>query len=172
MTRTLLLLRHGKADSPPATADLDRPLSNRGRGQSLLAGEALRERDLTPQRVVISPSLRTRETWDACAIGLRASDEVKLLVEVDDRIYANTLDELLDVVNETADDIETLLVIGHNPSIAGLAGVLDEDGSGPAHRKLAEGFPTGALAMFEVDVPWPQVRAGSATLKDLIRRQP
>ncbi|GAB3427273.1 SixA phosphatase family protein [Flindersiella endophytica] len=172
MTRTLVLLRHGKAESPVATADIDRPLSNRGRGQSLLAGEALRERDLTPQRVVISPSLRTRETWDACAIGLAAADDVKLVVEVDDRIYANTLDELLDVVNETGDDIDILLVVGHNPSVAGLAGVLDEDGSGPAHRKLAEGFPTGALAVFELDVPWAQVRAGSATLKDLIRRQP
>lgn len=171
MTRRLLLLRHGKAANPPAVRDVERPLTNRGRGQALLAGETVRERGLLPDRVVLSPSRRTRDTWDAFAIGLQVSEDLRDGAESDDRIYDNTLDDLLSVVNETPDDVETLLLVGHNPAIAGLAGVLDEDGSGPAHRALAEGFPTGALAVFSVDEPWPAVRAGTAKLDDFVARR-
>lgn len=258
MTRRLLLLRHGTADSPPAVPDLDRPLSNRGRGQALLAGDTARRLGLVPDRVVISPARRTRETWDAFLIGLgpeqgpkpqeggtradaepaasngsasnegtgspvsaepKASaeadgttvaagsaeanrsagigapgaDEAAAAkggarsdgaeagtsphlewderVEVDSRIYDNTLDDLLSVVRETPSACETVLLVGHNPAIAGLAAVLDEDGSGPAHRRLAEGFPAGALAIFEVEGDWSGLAAGGATLQDFVTRR-
>jgi len=172
VTRRLLLLRHGKADNPPAVKDVDRPLANRGRGQALLAGEAVRERGLLPDRVVCSPARRTRDTWEAFAIGLQADPELRDAAETDDRIYDNTLDDLLDVIHETPSDVTTLLLVGHNPAVAGLAGVLDEDGGGPAHRVLAEGFPAGALAVFSVDGKWSEVRAGTARLDDFIARRP
>lgn len=58
--------------------------------------------------------------------------------KLDERIYANTLDGLLALIHAAADDIETLLVVGHNPSIADLAYLLDDDHQGPEHASLAE----------------------------------
>jgi phosphohistidine phosphatase len=169
VSRRLLLFRHGKAESPVGIADKDRPLANKGRGQSLRAGVALRERGITPDHAVVSPSQRTRETWEAFLLGLELSENTTLEPEQDQRVYDNTVDDLLDAIHETPTDRDVLVVVGHNPSIAGLAGLLDEDGYGPDHKALAEGFPTGSLAVFETDEPWYLVRAGTARLVEFIR---
>lgn len=171
MTRRLLLLRHGSAASPTGVRDRDRPLTNRGRGQALLAGETAHDKGLTPDRVLFSPARRTRETWEAFAIGVGASQEVLDEADSDDRIYDNTLDDLLNVLNEVPGTAQTVLLVGHNPAIAGLAGVLDEDGSGPTHRALAEGFPAGSLAVFSVESTWAALRAGGATLDEFVARR-
>jgi len=58
-----------------------------------------------------------------------------------------------------------LVVVGHNPTIAYLAQLLD-DGSGDddAGREMAVGFPTGALAVFEVTGSWAELDLASARL--------
>ena len=61
--RRLLLLRHGKAESPLGVADADRPLAPRGRAQSGYAGREAKERGLVPDLVVVSAALRARQTW-------------------------------------------------------------------------------------------------------------
>ena len=61
--------------------------------------------------------------------------------------------------------VTSLLVIGHNPTMAYLAQLLD-DGSGDeeAHREMAVGFPTSALAVFEVTQSWASLDLASARL--------
>ncbi|WP_026256864.1 SixA phosphatase family protein [Actinopolymorpha alba] len=166
MTRRLLLLRHGKAESPLGVSDQDRPLAGRGRRQSEYAGAECRARGVTPELVVVSPARRAWETWEWFAAGLKAAPEV----DIDRRVYANTVDDLLDVINEVPDEIGTLLIVGHNPSVAGLASILDDDSSRPARTPLADGYPTGALAVFDLDVSWALVAPGVARLREVIRR--
>ncbi|MFD2080985.1 phosphohistidine phosphatase [Actinopolymorpha cephalotaxi] len=198
--RRLLLLRHGKAESPLGVADADRPLAARGRAQSGYAGREVRERGLVPDLVVVSPSLRTRQTWTefAEAAGVYAAGgspdqsttsgsstdsrvevevepagpEVKVEVEVDvdRRVYANTVDDLLDIVTEAPENVRTLLVVGHNPSIGSLAAVLDDGSSGADRHGLAGGYPTGTLAVFDVAGPWKTVGPGSGRLRAVVRQ--
>jgi phosphohistidine phosphatase len=80
-------------------------------------------------------------------------------------LYAASPETALDLVRETPDDVSALVVVGHNPTIAYLAQLLD-DGSGDedAGREMAIGFPTGALAVFQVDVPWADLELASARL--------
>ena len=61
--RELILLRHAHAE-PARTggADLDRPLSPEGLAEAESAGRWLRDNKLVPDRVLCSPSRRTRET--------------------------------------------------------------------------------------------------------------
>jgi phosphohistidine phosphatase len=68
-------------------------------------------------------------------------------------------------VRETAPDVAVLVVVGHNPTMAYLAQLLD-DGSGDddAGRQMATGFPTGALAVFDVTVAWSDLDLASARL--------
>ena len=169
--RTLLLMRHGAAASPPGYADRERPLTNRGRGRSLRAGDDLRRRQPLPERVLLSPAVRARETWEAYALGLQAPQNIESVVETDGRIYQNTVDDLLDALRETIDDVTNVLVIGHNPSIAGLAGVLDESTQNPLRSELTDGFPTASVAVFEFDTVWSELREGEARLTEaLVRR--
>ena len=64
--RELILLRHAHAE-PASTgqADLDRPLSPEGLAEAEAAGRWMRENQLVPDRVLCSPSRRTRETLEA-----------------------------------------------------------------------------------------------------------
>ncbi|MGH3489028.1 MAG: SixA phosphatase family protein [Actinopolymorphaceae bacterium] len=163
---TLLLLRHGKAESPAGVADRDRPLAARGRRQSEHAGTVCRTKGISPDLVVVSPALRARETWTAFARGLEREPEV----DIDSRVYANTVDDLLEVVTATPDDIATLMIVGHNPSIADLALVLDDDESRRRGTVVADGYPTGALTVFDLDVPWSLAGPGTARLRTVVRR--
>ena len=66
MSRTLILLRHGKSDWSTGDADFDRPLKKRGRNASGLAGQWLHSHELKPDFVIASPAKRTIQTADIC----------------------------------------------------------------------------------------------------------
>ena len=62
--RELILLRHAHAvPASPGQADLDRPLSPEGLAEAEAAGRWLREQGLAPDRVLCSPSRRTRASF-------------------------------------------------------------------------------------------------------------
>jgi phosphohistidine phosphatase len=61
----------------------------------------------------------------------------------------------------------SVAVVGHNPSIGELAGVLDDGRSDPvARRGVGSGFPAGGVAVFDLAVPFAAVGPGAATLRD------
>ena len=63
--KRLILLRHAKADwAENGLDDFDRPLSNEGRGEGLLLAPWLIQNDLLPDHALVSPALRTRQTWE------------------------------------------------------------------------------------------------------------
>ena len=68
-------------------------------------------------------------------------------------------------MRETADDVAALVVVGHNPTMAYLAQLLD-DGTGDeeAGQQMATGFPAGAVARFEVTGAWADLDLASARL--------
>ena len=59
--KELILLRHAHAEpTVPDGIDLDRPLSPEGLAEAESAGRWLKEHALVPDRVLCSPSRRTR----------------------------------------------------------------------------------------------------------------
>jgi phosphohistidine phosphatase len=153
-------MRHAKAE-PGGETDHARELSQRGWEDALEAGRWLADRGLVPDSALVSSARRTTSTWLAVAEG--GSFEAK--AESSEGLYAASPETALDLVRETPDDVSGLVVVGHNPTIAYLAQLLD-DGSGDedAGREMAIGFPTGALAVFEVDVRWADLELASARL--------
>lgn len=129
-----MLVRHAKA-AREGPSDAQRPLASRGRVDAAAIGRWLTSQDIAPDRVVISPSLRTRETWEFTGIGAPPA-------ELDERIYDNTVEGLLAVVRDTPPDVHTLLLVGHNPSMGALAASWAPE--------LSE-FRTSAVAVFELD---------------------
>jgi phosphohistidine phosphatase len=119
-----------------------------------------------PDRVVVSPALRTRQTWEQAAASLVPSQTPT----VDERIYENTVEAVLAALTETPEDVQTLIVVGHNPSVGELASALDDgEGDPDARRKLQAGFPTGAVAVFEPATPFGELAPGTATLTTFAR---
>ncbi|MBN9010908.1 MAG: histidine phosphatase family protein, partial [Rhizobiales bacterium] len=61
----LMILRHAKSDwGAPGRPDRDRPLAPRGERAATLMGGVLAADEYRPDRVLVSPAQRTRETLD------------------------------------------------------------------------------------------------------------
>jgi phosphohistidine phosphatase len=85
---------------------------------------------------------------------------------VDPRIYDNTVEALLAAIRDTPDDVRDLVVVGHNPSIAGLAAALDDgEGAPAARRDVGSGFPTGGVAVFALSASFGGMEPGTARLE-------
>ena len=156
--RTLLVLRHSKSAYPEDTADVDRPLSDRGRRDAAKAGRWLLDQGLTPDLVVCSTAERTIQTWDLVSDQLSWAGEPGL-VRYDPRIYEASPGDLLTVVQETPDEVSILALVGHNPGSAELASALT------GQRGLS--FPTSAVAVIGIGGGWAGVSAGSGSLATL-----
>lgn len=154
MPKTLVVLRHAKSAWPEDIPDHDRPLSERGRRDAPAVGRWLREQGVKIQLSLVSSARRTVETADLVDTEL---DEPPRRV-VSDEVYGGGAGDLLDRVRVLPDDVDTVLVIGHNPSVGMLASVLDDSSSG-----LLE-FKTSAVAVFEIGERWADANAGSARL--------
>ncbi|POM26000.1 phosphohistidine phosphatase [Actinomadura rubteroloni] len=148
MTSTLLVLRHAKAVDGGDMPDAARPLAPRGRADAAAAGDWLRANGLVPGAALCSTAVRTRETLDALAIDTA--------VDYEPLIYDNDASVLARLVRE-ADAPETLLLVGHNPSVQQL--VFDLAGEGPST------YPTCTLAVITFGTGWPDAWPGTGTLK-------
>ena len=161
--RRLLLVRHAKAADGPV--DAERPLTDRGTRQATAIGARLEQAGLAPDRVLVSPARRAAQTWGLASAQLGAAPPPI----TDERIYDNTVEALLAAIRETADDVRTVAVVGHNPSIGELTHVLDDgEGSPSARRDANAGFPTGAVAVFDLTTPFGEIEPGTATLSDFV----
>ncbi len=162
--RQLLLLRHAKAVA--GSADLDRRLSPAGEAAVAVMRSAMRDLGLAPDLVLVSPSRRTLETLD----GLEPWEDTPLVEQLD-ALYLATAPQILSIVNEVAETVRSVLLIGHNPGLEELARGL-ADGTGADWRaleRLAEGFPTASLAEFAVPGPWATLSPSAARLMRMIR---
>jgi phosphohistidine phosphatase len=168
--KQLLLLRHAKAVTDRTGGDHGRALAPRGRRAAPLMGRAMRTRGLVPGRVLCSAATRTKETWQLAEPELKAKPQV----EFTEAIYLAPWAMIVKTVRETPDDVQTLLVIGHNPGIEDCAAALLNASAGGAEltrrEAMAEKFPTGALAVLDCDIArWKDMAPGTAALADFLR---
>jgi phosphohistidine phosphatase len=160
-TRRLVLVRHAKAADGPV--DADRPLTDRGVEQAAAIGTWLGRAGLIPDLVLISPARRAVQTWEQAASALGSAPEQI----IDPRIYDNTVEALLTAIRETPGDVQTVGVVGHNPSVGELARVLDGgQGSPEAARAIDAGFRPSGVAVFLLDPPFAEIAPRAARLSD------
>jgi phosphohistidine phosphatase len=153
--KRLFLLRHAKSSWDDADlADRDRPLAPRGRRAVKVMAGHIRDEKISPSLVLCSPARRTRETLEGVAPGGE--------VQIDDELYGASEGELLERLQRVPDEIDSVMLIGHNPAIQELA--LDLAAGGERRGDVENKFPTGALATLTVPDDWQELRPGSAEL--------
>lgn len=156
MTRTLILLRHGKSAYPDDVDDHERPLSPRGRREAGLAGRWIRANLPEVEAVLCSTAVRTRKTLTEAA--------VEAPVEYRESIYLAEPDTLVDEIRSTPDEIHTLLVVGHEPTLSATVLDLITDHNTDAAHQVSEKFPTSSVAALTVRGPWSGLARGGAEL--------
>ncbi len=158
--RQLLLLRHAKSSwDDPRLSDHARPLNARGRRAATAMAQVMRDLRLSPDIVLVSSARRTLQTLEALA-----PFEDGPLVEPMDDLYLAPWPRLLDLLRNVPQTARSVLLIGHNPGLHDLGLALLGAGATPEALRLAEGYPTGALAEFSIANPWPTLQAGDGRL--------
>jgi phosphohistidine phosphatase len=142
----LILLRHAKSAWPDGLSDHDRPLATRGEEAAPLIGAFLVKMGIKPSKVLVSTARRTRETYAlvAKAAGLPEA-------QFEPRIYEARWTDLLALLAEQPPSASPLMMIGHNPGIATLAGMLCDVGASDSAAlvRLTSKVPTAALAVID-----------------------
>jgi phosphohistidine phosphatase len=156
-TRTLVILRHAKTERSEDMADIDRPLTRRGHADAGIAGAWLSSHGYRPDLVLCSPARRTRQTWHGIAIGLRRAEAPE--VRYEPAIYTGDAEEVLALVRAVPDALQTVLVVGHNPTLSTMTQELD-----PGARRDSDGLSTCGIAVHEVDGSWSGLCPGEAPM--------
>jgi phosphohistidine phosphatase len=158
--RSLVLLRHAKSAYPNGVADHDRPLAERGVREAALAGDWLRANLPAIDAVLCSTATRARETL--------ARSGIDAPVRYVERLYGATPSTVIEQINGVSDEVSTLLVIGHEPTISEVAIVLAGAGGtdSVAVERISAKFPTSAIAVLRVAGRWEQLGPVGAALVD------
>ncbi len=158
--RVIVVMRHAKAEQVGPT-DLERELAASGHDDAAAAGRWLAEQGIAPDHVVVSSATRTRQTWE------RVADAAGWQIEAtfDRGLYAAGPDTVLDLIRALPDEAGTLVVVGHNPTVAYLAQMLDSgEGDPSVAREMSSGYPTSAVAVFDFAGDWVDLDLASARL--------
>lgn len=140
------------------------------------SGPSPSEAAWTPRPPAASwPTPASPSTWP-CAPRRSAPETWKLAVHefpkrpktvYEERIYEASPGELIALLNETPDDAQNVLLIGHNPGVQGLADILGGASEGDARERMTRrGFPAAAFAVLTFTGPWKSLEPGTATLAD------
>ncbi len=160
--RTLVLLRHAKAETPGELPDFERRLTEKGRSDADAAGSWLADERLWPGLVLCSSARRTRQTWQGVSVALTQADPEAHSPEVhyEQRLYDGGRTEVIDLLRAVPDAVRTVLVIGHNPTMSDVS-VLLRPYDGEA---VLEALKTSGVAVHRADGPWSQTEPFSMPL--------
>ena len=144
MTRQLLLLRHAKSSwEDPALADHERPLAKRGRKAAVALRRFMKAEKLAPELVLVSTARRTQETLEALQPWRRPPQVENLAA-----LYDAPASSLLELLRAVKPSVRSVLLIGHNPGLKGLATLLAGGEASPdsaAHRRGLSHRSAGAV---------------------------
>ncbi len=111
--KTLYLLRHAKAEKKtPALDDFDRALTDKGIDAANKIREQLEKRNIQPDKIISSPAKRALQT--AKIIFESNAEPKKIITHAD--MYSSSYANLIHIIKNTDENIQSLLLVGHNPS--------------------------------------------------------
>jgi len=145
--------------------DHSRRLIERGRKDAVKVGAYMASHGLIPDRVVVSPSARTQETWKFAATAFRPAPAAN----PSERLYNASTAAIIGVIKETPAAAHTLLVVGHNPGLHEVALFLIASGDIEAREQLREKLPTSSLVIIDFAVDsWGKLHPQSGRLERFV----
>lgn len=158
--RRLVLMRHARAGYADGS-DFDRPLADAGAEDARVAGRWLADLGVSAEAALVSAAVRAARTYAALAAGAGWSLDASL----DRALYHADDQSALDLIRLVDPEVRSLVVVGHNPTIATLAQLLDDGEGDPAALvAMAGGFTPASTAVFDLEVSWAELDYGGATL--------
>jgi len=154
--KSLLLVRHAKSDRSMSTflSDRDRPLNERGLQDAPKLGKALAKLGFIPEQAISSPANRAYTT---AQLVLRQTDFSREIL-IDDRIYSEGFEGVLNSIKELDSDVQSAAIFGHNPTISEMIHYFLRMGQVPV-------TPTGTMALIHFHAQsWRNIESCRAEL--------
>jgi phosphohistidine phosphatase len=156
--KTLLILRHAKAQPDAPAGDHARELTERGHRNAAAMGAYIHNLTGTPDAIITSDATRALQTAEIVATAVNFASPLT----VEPRIYTADVDTLLALVRSILDEVDTAIIVGHNPGFEELAEAL------AGNHDEGVRLPTAGLALLEFDVErWDAARAGAGLLREV-----
>jgi len=151
--KTLYLVRHAKSSwEEPGIPDSQRSLTPKGVRKAGLVVGFLKNKEIIPDLIVASPALRALETARIFAAGLGYP---AAKIRTDRKIYDGYYDRILDLIYATPNEVNSLMIFGHNPTITQLANLFLHPG--------IEEMPTSCVVMLAFDTgKWEEIPSREA----------
>jgi phosphohistidine phosphatase len=102
-------------------ADFERPLSDRGRNETPMMAREIARRAIRPELIISSPAVRALSTARLVAEAMAVPHHA---VRVEPSLYEASIDHYLDVIKTLPDEVQSVLLVGHNPTLTELVNVL------------------------------------------------
>lgn len=119
----LYLMRHAKSDWATGTADFDRPINKRGNKSAIRIGQWMSENNRIPGKIISSPALRAKQTIELVVDQIEEKTKKEISYEED--LYLASLDTLLENINLYKNEVNSLMLVAHNPGLDDLVYFLD-----------------------------------------------
>lgn len=117
--KTIYIVRHAKSSWDfPHLSDHERPLIEKGKKRTRLINEYLIRNKTQVDLIVSSHAVRAYETASIIA---RAIGYPKESIRIDRMIYHANADRLIDQFYDLSDDIHSIMMVGHNPTLTNFA---------------------------------------------------
>ena len=151
-------MRHAKSSWENAgSSDFDRPLNQRGLKAAPMMGKVMKKNKFQLDLILSSPAKRAEQTAGL----VREATGIESEIKFDERIYEASPARLLEVVAEQNDNVDSILLVGHNPGLEGLVRFL----TGETHQ-----LTTANLAVVDLQSnKWNELSSSSGNLRILIR---
>lgn len=115
----LYIVRHGKSEWDYGNVpDIDRPLKERGIRDGYHMAKRLLLNGSVPDKIISSPAVRSLHT---ASIFARVFKFPYAEIEINESIYMATSNLMLNIMKQTADQYNSLMIFGHNPTFTDLA---------------------------------------------------
>jgi len=146
--KSIIIIRHADASyDTNVPTDFDRPLTNQGLLDAKVMGQALA--DKKPNINLILASSANRAITTARIIAEQV--EYDKIIEEKKRIYNASSREILDIISKLNNEINSIIVCGHNPGLH----MLTEQLSNQHFNQ----FPTCAIAKIPLNITsWEPIK--------------
>ncbi len=153
--KELFIVRHAKSSwNQPELADIDRPLNKRGKKNAPQMGRRLANRNVLPDLLLSSPAKRSISTAKKIATEIGFS---KSKIQTDTLFLHTSVDEIIHRLRLVSDDVNSLMIFGHNPGLTDLANFLT---GGNIYN-----IPTCGVVALQFDIEhWEQIDAGKGKI--------
>jgi phosphohistidine phosphatase len=117
--KTLYIVRHAKSSWDQAgLADHERPILEKGVNRTKLVSNFLVENNYNVDLIISSHAIRARQTASIIADALNYPEDN---IQISPTIYHGDIDNLFNQLYELPDDVNSVMLFGHNPTFTTFA---------------------------------------------------